>query len=48
MKNLSSEAVQSAALSLEGVDYIQCSHSLPASVLGVCHCVSDDVLKEHL
>ena len=45
---LTSEAVQGAALSLQGVDYIEGSHSLPACMLGVCHCISDDVLKEHL
>jgi hypothetical protein len=45
---LTSEAVKGAALPLQGVDYIEGSHSLPACVLGVRHCISDDVLKEHL
>ena len=48
VKGLSSEAVQSAALSLECVDYIKGSHSLSACVLGVCDRVSDDVFKEDL
>ena len=48
MKFLSSESVEGAALSLESVDYIECSDSLPAGVLGVCDCVSDDVLEEYL
>ena len=48
MKFLSSESVEGAALSLESVDHIECGNSLPAGVLGVCDCVSDDVLKEDL
>lgn len=48
MKFLSSESVEGAALSLESVDYIECSNSLPASVLSVCDCVSDDILEEDL
>jgi hypothetical protein len=45
-KCLASEAVKSAALSLESVDYVEGSHSLPASVLGVGDSISDDILKE--
>jgi hypothetical protein len=43
---LASEAVKSAALSLESVDYVEGSHSLPASVLSVGDGISDDVLEE--
>ena len=46
-KFLTSEAVQGATLSLQSVDHIEGSHSLPARVLSVCHSVSDDVLEEH-
>jgi hypothetical protein len=45
---LPAEAVQGAALSLEGVHDVQSSHGLAASVLGVGHGVADHVLKEHL
>ena len=45
--SLTSEAVQGATLSLQSVDHIEGSHSLPACVLSVCHSVSDDVLEEH-
>ena len=45
---LSSEAVESASLSLEGVDDIEGSDGLSASVLGVGDGVSDDVLQEYL
>ena len=44
---LTSEAVQSAALSLECVDDVKSGHSLPAGMLSVGDSVSDDVLKEH-
>ena len=44
---LSSEAVQSATLSLECVHYIESCHSLSASVLSVSDGISDDVLKEN-
>ena len=46
--HLSSEAVEGASLSLEGVDDIEGSDSLSAGVLGVGDSVSDDVLQEHL
>ena len=45
---LSAEAVQGAALSLEGVHDIKSSDSLAASVLSVGHGITDDVLQEHL
>ena len=44
---LTSEAVQSATLSLQRVDHVEGSYSLPARVLSVCYCISDDVLEEH-
>ena len=44
---LTSEAVKSAALSLECVDDVKSGHSLPAGMLSVGDSVSDDVLKEH-
>ncbi len=45
---LSAEAVQGAALSLEGMDNVQSSHGLSASMLSVGDSVSDNVLQEHL
>merc|ERR1712224_633547 len=45
---LAAEAVQGAALALEGVDDVHGSHGLPAGVLGVGDGVTDDVLKEDL
>eukprot|EP00953_Heterococcus_sp_UTEX-ZZ885_P007014 4275-Heterococcus_DN1.PRE.1 len=48
LRHLSAEAVQGAALALEGVDNVHCSHSLTASVLSVGDRVADDVLKEDL
>ena len=45
---LTSEAVESASLSLEGVHYVKGSDGLSASVLSVGDGVSDDVLKEDL
>jgi hypothetical protein len=48
LASLSSEAVESAALALQGVHDVQSSHGLAASVLSVGHSVADDVLKEHL
>jgi hypothetical protein len=46
--DLGTEAVQSAALALEGVDNVHGGDGLPASVLGVGDSVADDVLEEHL
>ena len=45
---LSAEAVESAALSLEGVHDVHGSDGLAAAVLGVGHSVTDDVLQENL
>ncbi len=46
--NLSTEAVEGAALPLEGVDDVHGGDGLPAGVLGVAHRVADDGLKENL
>ena len=45
---LTTEAVQGAALALEGIYHIHGSHSLPAGVLGVGHGITHNVLQEHL
>ena len=45
---LTTEAVQGAALALEGVNDVKGGHGLSAGVLSVGHGVSDDVLKEDL
>ena len=45
---LASEAIEGAALALEGVDHVQGRDGLAASVLGVCHRITDDVLEEDL
>ena len=45
---LATKAVQGAALALEGIDNVEGRHSLAASVLGVGHSVTHDVLQEHL
>jgi hypothetical protein len=45
---LSTEAVEGAALALEGVDDVKSSDGLAASVLSVGDGVADDVLKENL
>jgi hypothetical protein len=47
-ERLASEAVQGAALTLEGVHDVHGGHGLPAGVLGVGHGVTNDVLEEHL
>ncbi len=47
-ERLAAEAVQGAALALEGVHDVQGSHGLTASVLSVGHSVADDVLQEDL
>ncbi len=46
--NLSAEAVQGAALTLESVDDVHRGDGLATSVLGVGHGVTDDVLEEDL
>ena len=43
-----SEAVESPPLPLESVDDVHGSDSLPLSMLGVGHSVTDDVLQEYL
>ena len=47
-KSLSTETVQSAALSLESIDDIEGGDGLSLSVFGVGDGVSDDTLKEGL
>ena len=47
-RRLAAEAVQGAALALQGVHDVHGSHRLAASVLGVGHRVTDDVLQEDL
>ena len=46
--SLVAEAVEGAALPLEGVDDVKSSDGLAAGVLGVGDGVTDDVLKEDL
>ena len=46
--HLAAEAVEGLALTLEGVDDVHGGDSLAASVLGVGHGVTDDVLEENL
>ena len=45
---LAAEAVEGAALPLEGVDHVHGGDGLPLSVLGVGHGVADHVLEEDL
>ena len=45
---LAAEAVEGAALALEGVDDVHGGDGLAAGVLGVGHGVTDHVLEEHL
>ena len=45
---LTSESVEGASLSLEGIDDVHGGDCLPLSVLGVGDCVADDVLQEDL
>ena len=45
---LAAEAVQRAPLAFECVHHVHGGHRLPLSVLGLGHCVSDDVYQEHL
>lgn len=47
-QNSTTNAIQSSALPLEGVDGVHGSHGLPASVLGIIDSVTDHVLKEDL
>ena len=48
MMRLAAEAVEGAALALEGVDDVHGRDGLAAGVLGVGDRVTDDVLKEDL
>ena len=45
--SLTSESVQSAALTLQSVDDIHGGDGLPLGVLGVGDCITDDILKEN-
>ena len=45
---LTAEAIEGAALPLQGIDHIHGSDSLPLGVLSVGDSVPDDVLEEHL
>ena len=47
-KRLTTETVQSAALSLEGIDDVEGGDSLTLGVLSVGDCVTDDALEEGL
>jgi len=48
VRGLTSETVQGASLSLECIDHIHGGHSFATCVLSVGHCITDDILKEHL
>ena len=45
---LTTESVQGASLSLEGVDYIHSGDSLPLGMLGIGDSITDNVLQENL
>ena len=45
---LAAESVESAALSLEGIDNVHGGHSLSLGVLGVGDSITDDVFQEGL
>ena len=47
-RNLSTETVQSATLSLESVDNIERGDCLPLGVLCVGDCITDDTFQEGL
>ena len=44
---LTAKSVQSAALSLQSVHHIHGCHSLSLGVLGVCHSITNHVLKKN-
>ena len=46
--HLAPKSVEGASLPLQGIDDVQGGHSLAASMLGVGHCIPDDVFQEHL
>ena len=43
---LASEAIEGTTLSFEGVNYVKSGDCLPACVLSVGDCITDDVLEE--
>ena len=46
--NLTSESVEGTSLSLQGIDHIHGSDSLPLGMFSVGDSISDDILKENL
>jgi hypothetical protein len=48
MKSLTTKSVECSALSLQSIDNIHSSNSLPLGVLSVGDSITDDVLKENL
>ena len=46
--SLSTEAVQSAALSLQSIHHVHGGHGLPLGVLGVGDSIADHILQENL
>ena len=48
IRELAAKAVQSPALSLEGIDHIHGSDSLPLGMFSVSDSVANHILKEHL
>ena len=46
--SLASESVQSAALALQGIDYIHSRDSFPLGVLSVGDSITDDIFQENL
>ena len=45
--HLTTESVESAALSLQSVDNIHSSDGLTLGMLGVSNCITDDILEEN-
>ena len=45
--DLTTESVQSASLSFQGVDDVHGSDSLSLGVLCVCDCITDDIFQEN-
>ena len=48
MRRLTTETVQSAALSLEGIDNVERGDRLALSMLGVGDCIANDAFQEGL
>ena len=46
--HLTTETVEGAALTFEGIDDVHGGHSLPLCMLGVGDCIPDDILEENL